>query len=255
MRSTSPSARTSASTRPRVQASSSSTSRSVFSTAARARSPVCWSRAATTQGSAGLRSGSAPTSSPPPTKPSTNPSRICFLSPALPDTSEAGSQILPCALHGGGGAKRRREAAPRAKFPLRHPRAKTRGPSRTRGLDQPVWVAGSSPAMTEPRAQRRSDEPGPHIAAVSFDGHFGLRCPSGGNVLAGARAAASVSLTIGVAFVTLLVAGGILAGPAILDCSHQSGGIGACLRAKEQDAGLLPDVPSSSSAPAVSLQT
>jgi Meckel syndrome type 1 protein len=51
-----------------------------------------------------------------------------------------------------------------------------------------------------------------------------------------------------------LVAGGILAGPAILDCSHQAGGIGACLRAKVQDAGLLPDAPSSS-APAVSLQT
>jgi Meckel syndrome type 1 protein len=72
--------------------------------------------------------------------------------------------------------------------------------------------------------------------------------------LAGSRAAASVSLTIGVAFVTLLVAGGILAGPSILDCSHQAGGIGACLRAKVQDAGLLPDAPSSS-APAVSLQT
>ena len=74
--------------------------------------------------------------------------------------------------------------------------------------------------------------------------------------MAGSRAAASVSLTIGVAFVTLLVAGGILAGPAILDCSHQSGGIGACLRAKVQDAGLLPNDPSSSSSvPAVSLQT
>lgn len=73
--------------------------------------------------------------------------------------------------------------------------------------------------------------------------------------MAGSRAAASVSLTIGVAVVTLLVAGGILAGPAILECSHQPGGIGACLRAKVQDAGLLPDTPSSSSAPAVSLQT
>lgn len=49
------------------------------------------------------------------------------------------------------------------------------------------------------------------------------------------------------------MAGGILAGPAILDCSHQPAGIGACLRAKVQDAGFLPDDPSS--APAVSVQT
>lgn len=41
-----------------------------------------------------------------------------------------------------------------------------------------------------------------------------------------------MSLTIGAAVATLLVAGGILAGPAILDCSHNPDGIGACLRGK-----------------------
>lgn len=55
---------------------------------------------------------------------------------------------------------------------------------------------------------------------------------------------------------TLLVASGILAGPTILECSRQSGTIGACLRAKVQDAGLLPnEASSSSSAPLVSIQT
>lgn len=53
------------------------------------------------------------------------------------------------------------------------------------------------------------------------------------------RAATSVSLTIGVAFATLVVVGGILAGPAILDCSHQGGGFGACLRTKVVESGLL----------------
>ncbi len=48
--------------------------------------------------------------------------------------------------------------------------------------------------------------------------------------MAGARAAASLSLTIGVAFVTVLVMGGILAGPTIIDCSHQPSSFGACLR-------------------------
>ena len=58
--------------------------------------------------------------------------------------------------------------------------------------------------------------------------------------MAGARAATSLSLTIGVAFATLLVVAGILAGPAVLDCSHRSGGFGACLRGKVVDSGLLP---------------
>jgi hypothetical protein len=54
-----------------------------------------------------------------------------------------------------------------------------------------------------------------------------------------------LSLTFGVAFATLLVVAGILAGPAVLDCSHQGGGLGACLRGKAIDSGLLParDVP------------
>jgi hypothetical protein len=43
-------------------------------------------------------------------------------------------------------------------------------------------------------------------------------------------AAASINLTIAVAMATLVAVGGILAGPAILDCSKNPGGIGACLR-------------------------
>ena len=54
------------------------------------------------------------------------------------------------------------------------------------------------------------------------------------------RAATSVSLTAGVAFATLLVVAGILAGPAVLDCSHQTGGFGVCLRGKVVESGLLP---------------
>jgi len=73
--------------------------------------------------------------------------------------------------------------------------------------------------------------------------------------LAGSRAAASVSLTIGVAFATLLAAGGILIGPAILDCNHESAGIGACLRGKAERAGLLHDQPrAASSAPVVTVE-
>ncbi|HEY4201680.1 MAG TPA: hypothetical protein VGM83_14090 [Devosiaceae bacterium] len=58
-----------------------------------------------------------------------------------------------------------------------------------------------------------------------------------------------MSLTIGVAFATVLVVGGILATPSIIDCSHQGGGIGACLREKVQHSGLRPaeiSAPSSS---------
>jgi len=49
-----------------------------------------------------------------------------------------------------------------------------------------------------------------------------------------------LSLTIGVAFATLLVVSAILAGPAILDCGHQTGGVGACLRDRVEKSGLLP---------------
>lgn len=58
--------------------------------------------------------------------------------------------------------------------------------------------------------------------------------------MAGARAAASISTTIGVAFATLLVMGGILAGPAILDCSADKHGFGACLRDRIANSGLIP---------------
>ena len=72
--------------------------------------------------------------------------------------------------------------------------------------------------------------------------------------MAGSRAAASVSLTIGVAFATLLVAGGILIGPAVLDCSNESVGIGACLRAKAEDAGLVHTQPAAAPAPVVPIE-
>jgi len=58
--------------------------------------------------------------------------------------------------------------------------------------------------------------------------------------LAGARAAASLSLTIGVAFATVLVVSGILAAPSIIDCSRQGGSMGACLRDKIQHGALQP---------------
>jgi hypothetical protein len=55
-----------------------------------------------------------------------------------------------------------------------------------------------------------------------------------------------VSLTIGVAVATCVVVVGILAAPAIVDCSREPGGLGACLRGKLDDSGLLgkkPTVP------------
>lgn len=61
--------------------------------------------------------------------------------------------------------------------------------------------------------------------------------------MAGGRAAASLSLTIGIAFSTLLIAAGILAGPAIADCARQPDDIGRCLRAKVYDSGLVPVLP------------
>jgi hypothetical protein len=57
--------------------------------------------------------------------------------------------------------------------------------------------------------------------------------------LAASRAALSVSATVGVALATLLVVGGILAGPAILECSSDPNGFGACLRDRVADSGLL----------------
>ncbi len=47
--------------------------------------------------------------------------------------------------------------------------------------------------------------------------------------MAGARGAASLSLTIAVACATLLVVGGILAGPTILECSRKPGSLLACV--------------------------
>ena len=73
--------------------------------------------------------------------------------------------------------------------------------------------------------------------------------------MAGARAAASLSLTIGVAFVTILVMGGILAGPAILDCSHQPQSFGVCLRDHLDHSRLLPVVNEPSQVPVLSSET
>ena len=65
-----------------------------------------------------------------------------------------------------------------------------------------------------------------------------------------------MSLTIGAAFATLLVAGGILAGPAILDCSSQGGSIGACLRDRLDQSGLIsPNPPAAPSAPEAPART
>ena len=73
--------------------------------------------------------------------------------------------------------------------------------------------------------------------------------------MAGGHATASVSLTIGVAVATLLVVGGILAGPAILDCAKQTGGIGACLREKAtHSGGSLPAPPAAPVETAISSQ-
>jgi hypothetical protein len=48
-----------------------------------------------------------------------------------------------------------------------------------------------------------------------------------------------VYATLGAAAATLLVVGGILVGPSILECSRDAGGFGACLRAKAADNGLI----------------
>lgn len=73
--------------------------------------------------------------------------------------------------------------------------------------------------------------------------------------MAGARAAASLSLTIGVAFVTVLIVGGILAGPTIIDCSHQPSSFGACLRDHLDHARLVPARDEPSQAPVLSSET
>ena len=69
-----------------------------------------------------------------------------------------------------------------------------------------------------------------------------------------------MSATLGVAAATLLVVGGILAGPSILECSGHSGAFGTCLRDKLADTGLVspeprtvadaPSEPSATPAPA-----
>ncbi len=63
--------------------------------------------------------------------------------------------------------------------------------------------------------------------------------PTQGIVLAGHRASNSVYATLGVAAATLLVVGGILAGPSILECSRDADGFGACLRDKVAESGLI----------------
>jgi hypothetical protein len=63
--------------------------------------------------------------------------------------------------------------------------------------------------------------------------------PTQGIVLAGHRATNSVYATLGVAAATLVVVGGILAGPSILECSRDADGFGACLRDKVAESGLI----------------
>ncbi|HVY52433.1 MAG TPA: hypothetical protein VHA07_12845 [Devosia sp.] len=59
-----------------------------------------------------------------------------------------------------------------------------------------------------------------------------------------------MSLTLGIALATLLVAGGIVAGPALVDCTGTPAGLGACLHAKAVDNGLLHEtLPSAMPAP------
>lgn len=52
-------------------------------------------------------------------------------------------------------------------------------------------------------------------------------------------ATASLTLTLGAALATCVVVAAILGGPAILDCSRDSGSIGACLRDKIDDSGFF----------------
>jgi hypothetical protein len=74
--------------------------------------------------------------------------------------------------------------------------------------------------------------------------------PDRGIVLA-ARAVTSVYATLGVAAATLVVVGAILVGPSILECARDAGGLGACLRGKAAENGLIsPDISSDQPAPA-----
>lgn len=57
------------------------------------------------------------------------------------------------------------------------------------------------------------------------------------------RAAPSITATLGVAVATLVAVGGILAGPSILECSKDAAGLGACLRTKVIESGLIPAEP------------
>lgn len=57
--------------------------------------------------------------------------------------------------------------------------------------------------------------------------------------MAGHRASASIYATVGIAAATLVVMGGILAGPAILGCAGEPEGMAACLRDRASDTGLL----------------
>lgn len=57
------------------------------------------------------------------------------------------------------------------------------------------------------------------------------------------RAATSITATLGVAAATLVAVGGILAGPSILECSKDAAGLGACLRTKVIESGLIPADP------------
>ncbi len=52
-----------------------------------------------------------------------------------------------------------------------------------------------------------------------------------------------MSATLGVAAATLLVVGGILAGPSLLECSGNSGALVACLRDKLHDTGIVSPEP------------
>eukprot|EP01035_Chromulina_nebulosa_P039728 gene39728-53711_t len=98
------------------------------------------------------------------------------------------------------------------------------------------------------------------VSANIIDASFELELSHPGERVAGARAAASLSLTIAVACATLLVVGGILAGPTLIECSHKPGSLMACVDEKlarwegpsEAPSSEAPQVASSSSSVALS---
>lgn len=61
--------------------------------------------------------------------------------------------------------------------------------------------------------------------------------------MARSGSAASLSLTIGIAFATLVAGTGIVAGPAVFDCSQHPSSFGSCLRGKVVQGGFLPPEP------------